>query len=85
MHQAHFYSLLPSSWKDSAQYLYISATHAECKDVELWALTQPLPEPGATAKTLLRAYDPLGVKSWNPWEFSMVLPATWRERMARGE
>jgi hypothetical protein len=81
MHQAQFYSLLPVTWRQEGNFIYIQAPHSECLALENWCKTQQLPANDTPVTDIMNLYEPLGALGWEPLQFYQVLPQAWRERV----
>jgi hypothetical protein len=81
MNQGHFYSLLPVTWRQAADYPIVQAPHSECLALENWCKTQELPANDTPVTDIMNLYEPLGALGWEPLQFYQVLPQAWRERV----
>ncbi|NLF24332.1 MAG: hypothetical protein GX589_01565, partial [Deltaproteobacteria bacterium] len=78
MHQARFYSLMPSAWRKLPQYQYINATYEDCLAAEKW-FDSVTPLEGETTWELYKRYDTDGSRAMNQAQFYSLLPSTWRD------
>ena len=78
MHQSHFYSLLPRSWREMQNYQKIDATYADCVAAEKW-FNEAKPSVEETSWELYKRFDPSGSRQMHQRQFYSLLPRSWRE------
>jgi hypothetical protein len=77
MHQGHFHSLLPKSWRGLSHYACIHLPYADCAQAERWFRSSK-PDPRESTWDLYLRFDPSGVRAMHQGHFHALIPRDWR-------